>query len=163
MNIRKIMNVLVVLVSIYFLKRHGFEGIPIVIGIIVLRNIKQIISALIYFTENLWRTIKRNKWAVINFLVVVGFIVILCILKTKGIPVILTIVALGTRKKEVIIFTIFMWVVIGVIYLLAKLLNGFVFPLPLAAALLIGVPLFLDFIITKVKKFIRWINHLRSL
>ena len=163
MNIRKIMNIIVVLVSIYFLKRHGFKGIPIVIGIIVLRNIKQIISALIYFVENLWLEIKRNKWAVINFLVVVGFIVILCILKTKGIPVILTIVALNTRKKEVIIFTIFMWVVIGVIYLLAKLLNGFVFPLPLAAALVIGVPLLLDFIITKVKKFIRWIKYLRSL
>ena len=163
MNIRKIMNVLVILVSFIILKQMGFKGIPFVIGIIVLRNIKQIISAFIYFAENLWRAILRNKWAVINFLVVVGFIVIICILKTKGIPVILTIVALGTRKKEIIIFTIFMWVVIGVIYLLAKVLNNFVFPLPLAAALVIGVPLLLDFIITKVKKFIRWIKYLRSL
>lgn len=163
MNIRKIMNVLVILVSFIILKQMGFKGIPFVIGIIVLRNIKQIISAFIYFAENLWRAILRNKWAVINFLVVVGFIVIICILKTKGIPVILTIVALGTRKKEVIIFTIFMWVVIGVIYLLAKVLNNFAFPLPLAAALVIGVPLLLDFIITKVKKFIRWIKYLRSL
>lgn len=163
MNIRKIMNIIVVLVSIYFLKRHGFKGIPIVIGIILIRNIKQIISALIYCMQNLWLEIKRNKWAVINFLVVVGFVIILCILKSEGIPVILTIIALGTRKKEVIIFTIFMWVVIGVIYLLAIVLNDMVFPLPLAAALVIGVPLLLDFIITIVKKFLRWINHLRSL
>ncbi len=144
------------------IKWLGFKGIPVILGLLVLRNIRLIITALVSGAQNLWRIISRNKWKVINTAVVIGFVLLLVIFKAEGFPIIGTIIALAiaikTQKWEIIFITVAVWIGVGLVWLLSK--SDGVFQIPIAAAIVFGVPCAIYVAYDKLGQFIRWFKSI---
>lgn len=144
------------------IKWLGFKGIPVILGLLILRNIRLIITTLVSGAQKLWRIISRNKWKVINTAVVIGFVLLLVIFKAEGFPIIGTIIALAiaikTQKWEIIFITVAVWIGVGLVWLLSK--SDGVFQIPIAAALVFGVPYVLYWVYDNFERLVRWFERI---
>ena len=102
------------------------------------------------------------KQRIKNFIVFIVFIIIVAIFGVESIPVLATIVALATGIKtqrwEIIFITVAVWAGIGIVWLLSK--RPGIFQIPVAAALVFGVPYVLYWVYDNFERLVRWFERI---
>ena len=102
------------------------------------------------------------KHRIKNFIVFIVFIIIVAIFGVESIPVLATVLALATgiktQKWEIIFITVAVWVGIGIVWLLSK--RPGIFQIPIAAAIVFGVPCAIYVAYHKLGQFIRWLKNI---